>query len=143
MRVPGAVYLGDADQRLRLDLAEPSHRALLYTHMRRHGSAVLRAESAADAGWINGHPHDVTIPLTTTSRPVKEPYWPGNAPVTGREHGRLPGCDGRFLLKLYAHRDRDASILARHVPDLLHQLAGEVRWWFLPTVTPTSTCGCA
>ncbi|MFI2100683.1 lantibiotic dehydratase [Streptomyces venezuelae] len=136
MGVPSAVYLGGGDQRLRLNLDEPSHRTLLHTHLQRHGSAVLRAETAADAGWINGHPHEVTIPLTTTNSPAKAPYWLGSAPVTGREHGRLPGCEGRFLLKLYAHRDRHASILTRHLPDLLHQLAGEVQWWFLPYRDP-------
>ncbi|MFI1191623.1 lantibiotic dehydratase [Streptomyces californicus] len=138
-RVPSTVYLGDGDQRLRLDLAEPSHRALLHTHMRRDGSAVLRAESAADAGWINGRPHEVVIPLTT-SDPVKAPYWLHTNLVAGREHGRLPGCDGRFLIKLYAHPGRHASILTRHLPDLLHQLrdllGGEVRWWFLPYSDP-------
>ncbi|WP_030021736.1 lantibiotic dehydratase [Streptomyces monomycini] len=135
-RVPSIVYLGDGDQRLRLNLDESSHRALLHTHMRRHGSAVLRAETVADAGWINGHPHEVVIPLATTRSPAKEPYWLNGAPVTGREHGRLPGCDGRFFIKLYARRDRHAGILTRHLPDLLHQLAAEVRWWFLPYRDP-------
>ncbi|QID34355.1 lantibiotic dehydratase [Streptomyces albus] len=134
--VPSVVYLGDGDQRLRLDLDESSHRALLHTHMRRHGSAVLRAESAADAGWIGGHPHEVVIPLATTRSPAKKPYWLNGAPVAGREHGRLPGCDGRFFIKLYARRDRHIGILTRHLPDLLHQLAGEVRWWFLPYRDP-------
>ncbi|MGX9225142.1 thiopeptide-type bacteriocin biosynthesis protein [Streptomyces albus] len=134
--VPSVVYLGDGDQRLRLDLEESSHRALLHTHMRRHDSAVLRAESAADAGWIGGHPHEVVIPLATTRSPAKKPYWLNGAPVAGREHGRLPGCDGRFFIKLYARRDRHIGILTRHLPDLLHQLAGEVRWWFLPYRDP-------
>lgn len=138
--MPSAVYLGEGDQRLRLDLDEPSHRALLHTHMRRHGSAVLRAETAADAGWINGHPHEVVIPLTTTSSPVKMPHWLHTAPVSERAHGRLPGCDGHFFLKLYAHRDRHAGILTRHLPDLLHRLrdlrGGGVRWWFLPYRDP-------
>ncbi|MEU2720176.1 lantibiotic dehydratase [Streptomyces smyrnaeus] len=134
--VPSVVYLGDGDQRLRLDLDESSHRALLRTHMRRHGSAVLRAETAADAGWIGGHPHEVVIPLATTRSPAKEPYWLNGAPVAGREHGRLPGCDGRFFIKLYARRDRHVGILTRHLPDLLHPLADEVRWWFLPYRDP-------
>ncbi|MFI9630104.1 lantibiotic dehydratase [Streptomyces sp. NPDC052042] len=139
-QVPRTVYVGDGDQRLRLDLAEPSHRALLHTHMRRDASAVLRAESAAEAGWINDRPHEVVIPLTTTASPVKAPYWLHTNLVAGREHGRPPGCDGRFLIKLYAHPGRHASILTRHLPDLLHELrdllGGEVRWWFLPYRDP-------
>lgn len=134
--VPSTVYLGDGDQRLRLDLAEPSHRALLHTQIRRDGTAVLRAETAADAGWIDGHPHEVVIPLTSTGNPAKAPHWLHAAPVAGREHGRLPGCDGRFLIKLYAHRDRHVDILTRHLPDLIHRLREEARWWFLPYRDP-------
>lgn len=134
--LPSVVYLGDGDQRLRLNLDESSHRALLHTHMRRHGSAVLRAETAADASWIGGHPHEVVIPLATTRSLAKKPYWLNGAPVAGREHGRLPGCDGRFFIKLYARRDRHVGILTRHLPDLLHPLADEVRWWFLPYRDP-------
>ncbi|MEV7869216.1 lantibiotic dehydratase [Streptomyces sp. NPDC088124] len=134
--VPSTVYLGDGDQRLRLDLSEPSHRALLHTQMRRDATAVLRAESAADAGWADGHSHEVVIPLSTTIPPAKAPYWLHTAPVAVREHGRLPGCDGRFFIKLYADHDRHAGILTHHLPELLDRLrdlpGGEVRWWFLP-----------
>ncbi|MGR3931726.1 thiopeptide-type bacteriocin biosynthesis protein [Streptomyces sp. BRA346] len=56
--------------------------------------------------------------------------------MAGREHGRLPGCDGRFLIKLYAHRDRHVDILTRHLPDLIHRLREEARWWFLPYRDP-------
>lgn len=135
-RVPTTVFLGDGDQRLRLDLDEPSHRALLHTHMRRHGDAVLRAETAADAGWINGRPHEIVLPLTTTHLPAPEPHWLHAAPLAGRGHGRLPGSNGHFLIKLYARRARHAGILTRHLPDLLHQLRDEVQWWFLPYRDP-------
>lgn len=134
--VPSTVYLGDGDQRLRLDLDEPSHRALLHTQMRRDGTAVLRAESAADAGWIDGRPHEAVIPLTTTNSPSEAPHWLHTNPVAEREPGRLPGCDGQFLIKLYAHPDRHTSILTRHLPHLLHQLGDEARWWFLPYRDP-------
>ncbi|WP_129841978.1 lantibiotic dehydratase [Streptomyces sp. RFCAC02] len=138
-RVPSTVHLGEGDQRLRLDLDESSHRALLHIHMQRNGNAVLRAETAADAGWLNGHPHEVVIPFATTASPAPAPYWLDAAPVTGREHGRLPGCDGQFLVKLYAHRGRHADILTRHLPDLLQRLRvgdDEARWWFLPYRDP-------
>ncbi|MEV6397332.1 lantibiotic dehydratase [Streptomyces sp. NPDC051907] len=134
--VPSTVYLGDGDQRLRIDLAEPSHRALLHTQLRRDGTAVLRAESAADAGWIDGRRHEVVIPLTTANSPVKAPHWLHAGLAAAREPGRLPGCDGRFFIKLYAHPDRHTSILTRHLPHLLHRLGDEARWWFLPYRDP-------
>ncbi|MFD7130642.1 lantibiotic dehydratase [Streptomyces sp. NPDC059894] len=134
--MPSTVYLGEGDQRLRLDLAETSHRALLRAQIRRDGMAVLRAESAADAGWIDGRPHEVVIPLTTNRIPLKAPHWLHTSLVTGHEPGRLPGCDGRFLIKLYAHPDRHTSILTRHLPHLLRRLGDEVQWWFLPYRDP-------
>jgi lantibiotic biosynthesis protein len=60
-------------------------------------------------------------------------------PVSGRDHGHLPGCDGRFSIKLYGHYDRQTSVLTSHLPHLLTAL-GEladdgtdepISWWFL------------
>ncbi|WP_279634483.1 lantibiotic dehydratase [Streptomyces monomycini] len=133
---PRTVHLGEGDQRLRLDLAEPAHRILLRNQLRRDGSVLLRAETAADAGWIDERPHEVVIPLTTTGTPDRSPHWLHAVPVAGRGHGRQPGCDGRFFVKLYTHRDHHAGILTRHLPNLLNRLRGEARWWFLPYRDP-------
>ncbi|MFK0173974.1 lantibiotic dehydratase [Streptomyces sp. NPDC090306] len=133
---PRTVFLGDGDQRLRLDLADSSHRALLRAQVRRDGSAVLRADSAADAGWLDGRPHEVVIPLSTANSPVPAPRWLQALSETRTEPGRLPGCGGRFLVKLYARRDRHTSILTSHLPHLLAALDDEAKWWFLPYRDP-------
>ncbi len=129
--LPQRVYLGDGDQRIALDLAEPAHRALLRVQLERASTASLRGAPEADAaGWIGGHIHEIVVPLAVTGRPVKTPPWLEEETV-GREHGRLPGCGGRFSLKLYGHPDRQNDILTRHLPDLLGQLGDKAQWWFL------------
>lgn len=128
---PSTVYAGDGDQRIRLDLTEPSHRALLRAQVQRDGTAVLRAETAPDAGWIDGRAHEFVIPLAFNGEPQRAPQWLGVGQSVGREHGHLPGCDGRFLVKLYGHPTRYGSILTCHLPGLLTELDSRARWWFL------------
>jgi thiopeptide-type bacteriocin biosynthesis protein len=133
--LPVRVYLGEGDRCLLLDLEHRSHRALLRTHLERSGKALLStAPGPRDLGWIGGRVHEIVIPLTRTG-PAHDPVrWPGE--VTGRDHGHLPGCDGRLSLKLYGPRDRQDSILTRHLQPLLGQLAGQRRWWFLRYADP-------
>ncbi|QKV97962.1 lantibiotic dehydratase [Streptomyces sp. NA02950] len=133
---PSTVYAGDGDQRIRLDLTEPAHRALLRAQVQRDGAAVLRAETAADAGWIGGRAHELVIPLAVGGEPQRAPQWLDGGQSVGREHGHLPGCDGRFLIKLYGRPDRFGSILTRHLPGLLTELDSRARWWFLPYRDP-------
>ncbi|WP_433498548.1 lantibiotic dehydratase [Sphaerimonospora sp. CA-214678] len=131
--LPQNVYLGTGDQRIGLDLSEPAHRALLRAQVERTGTALLRAtpETAGTAGWIGGHAHEIVVPLATTRQPTRTPPWLKETEVTSRDHGHLPGCDGRFSLKLYGHPDRQTSILTRHLPPLLHELGDQAEWWFL------------
>ncbi|MFI1825402.1 lantibiotic dehydratase [Streptomyces sp. NPDC020412] len=135
VNVPSTVYVGDGDQRLRLDLDEPAHQVLLRAQVQRSGTAVLRAETTPDTGWIGGCPHELVIPLARTGPGRRAPWWLDAEPVTGDEHGHLPGCDGRFLIKLYARPERHGSIL-RRLPELLAELDGTTRWWFLPYRDP-------
>ncbi|WEH31956.1 lantibiotic dehydratase [Streptomyces sp. AM 4-1-1] len=130
--LPAAVYLGDGDRRIGLDLGEPAHRALLRAHLDRKATAVLRATSGAPVGWMGGHVHEVVIPLAATGRPQPAPGWVDTAvQVSGREHGHLPGADGRFYVKLYGHPDRATAVLTRHLPRLLTGLGEQVAWWFV------------
>ncbi|MFJ9244947.1 lantibiotic dehydratase [Streptomyces sp. NPDC101776] len=130
--LPEHVYLGDGDRRMNLDLAEPSHRVLLRTHVERDGKALLRAApEPGDLGWTGGRAHEIVIPLAAvdgTRAPVR-----GSGDVVdpvGREHGRLPGCDNLLAIGLHGHRDRHDALLTRHLPSLLGEL-GEPRWWFV------------
>lgn len=137
--LPDAVALGEGDQRLLLDLSEPAHRVLLRVHLDRKATAVLRGSVGGPVGWMRGHVHEVVIPLATTDLPRPAPYWLDAVPVNGRQHGHLPGCDGRFSLKLYGHPDRRTPLLTAHLPRLLASLddladdaANEsAGWWFL------------
>lgn len=125
--LPQRVYLGEGDQCVSLDLV-PSHRALLRTHLERDGKALLRtAPAPGDLGWAGGRAHEIVIPMA--AGPAVAPVrWPGH--VVGREHGHLPGCDGRLYLKLYGHPDRQDPLLTRHLPSLLDDV-GEPHWWFV------------
>ena len=130
VRLPERVYLGEGDQCVRLDMAEPSHRALLRADLERAGKATLRvAPGPQDLGWAGGHVHEIVIPMAVTSQAVDPVRWPGE--VTSRGHGHLPGCDGRLYLKLYGPRDRQDLILTRHLPSLAGQLGDQARWWFV------------
>ncbi len=134
--LPQTVYLGEGDQRIGLDLSEPAHRALLRAQLDRTGTAVLRAAPEAEAaGWNGGHVHEIVVPLAAAP-PATAPPWLEEAQTVGRDHGHLPGCQGRFYLKLYGHPDRQDTILTRHLSHLLNELgeqvtSQQVQWWFL------------
>ncbi|MDQ0773004.1 thiopeptide-type bacteriocin biosynthesis protein [Streptomyces aurantiacus] len=133
VRLPERVYLSEADQLLALDLAEPSHRTLLRTHLDRDGKVILRpAPRPQDLGWADGHAHEVVIPLAASQNvaPVRT-----RGHVVGREHGHLPGCDNRVYLQLHGHRDRQNPLLTRHLPTLLEELDGP-QWWFVRYTDP-------
>lgn len=145
-RLPRCCYLGEGDQRLRLDLDEPSHRAVLRTHLDRAGTASLRALPTDDTGlaadpapppdgpgqrsvdgaspWSGGYAHEIVIPLATTAPPGPEPSWLTQAmpPVDVHTHGRLPADRGQLYLKVYGHPARQDTILTRHLPRLLTAL---------------------
>ncbi|WP_326599221.1 lantibiotic dehydratase [Streptomyces sp. NBC_01803] len=134
---PSTVYVGDGDQRIRLNLAESSHRALLRAHIQRDGTAMLRAEPAAGAaGWAGGRVHEIVIPMASATKPGPAPQGLDAAQAVARDHGHLPGCGGRFFVKLYGRPDHYGSILTHHLPALLGELSDEVRWWFLPYRDP-------
>ncbi|WP_328935897.1 MULTISPECIES: lantibiotic dehydratase [unclassified Streptomyces] len=129
VRLPEHVYLGDGDRRMHLDLAHPSHRVLLRTHLDRDGKALLRAApSPGDLGWTGGRAHEIVVPLVAVDR--TRPPVRGTGHVVGREHGRLPGCGDLLSVRLHGHRDRQDAVLTRHLPSLLREL-GEPRWWFV------------
>jgi thiopeptide-type bacteriocin biosynthesis protein len=137
--VPGAVYLGTADRRIRLDLDEPAHLQLLRSELDRGGRAILHeAPDASAFGWFDGRAHEIVVPLACTSKHVWPPIPrqpPG--PVISRDHGHLPGSGEWLFAKLYGHPDRHAAILAK-IPDLLVAWDDPPQWWFLPYRDPNN-----
>jgi lantibiotic biosynthesis protein len=133
--LPRNVHAGDGDRCLALDLAEPSHRALLRADLDRAGRARLRAAPGpGDLGWAGGRPHEITIPLAASGLPFAPVRRRGE--VTRRGLGHLPGCDGRLYLKLYAPRDLHDAVLTAHVPELAARLGGQASWWFIRYQNP-------
>ncbi|MEU7800665.1 lantibiotic dehydratase [Micromonospora arborensis] len=64
-RLPADVLLGSGDTRLRLDLDDTAHLALLRSHLDRRRHATL-TEAPGRAGWIDGRPAELLLTLTRT-----------------------------------------------------------------------------
>jgi lantibiotic biosynthesis protein len=138
-RLPRAVFLGEADLRLRLDLDQGLHLALLRSGLDRSGHATLREAPGTEAfGWLDGRAHEIVVPLVSTSKPRRPPVPRRATPVhvIGRDHGHLPGDSGWLFVKLYGHPDRHTAILTIHLPSLLSRWGEPPPWWFLPYRDP-------
>jgi class I lanthipeptide synthase len=134
--VPASVYLGGNDQRLRLDLDQPAHLHLLRAQLDQHEHATLTEAADGEAfGWIDGHAHEIVVPLASTGART----WPPPArtvPTITASDGHLPAVGEWLFCKLYGHPDRHTALLTTHLPDLLSTLDEPVAWWFLPYRDP-------
>lgn len=149
-RCPEVVELRGADQTLRLALTEPMHVAILRRHLEKRGSAVL-AEALADAelGWIGGHAHDVVLPLTATTPPLRSPVSAVAPVTTNAAHGQLPAAPATAWVnaKVFTHPERLDALIAEHLPELLAGLdlpggLGDAPGgvcWFVRYRSPTET----
>jgi thiopeptide-type bacteriocin biosynthesis protein len=129
--VPDIAFLGEDDRRLRLDLTEPAHLHLLRTDLDRAGQVTLREAPPPDStGWCDGRVVEIVVPLAATRPPAPRPRLsPGRAVRIGDSH--LPGAGEWLYAKLYAHPDRQTTILTRHLPELLARWPEPPQWWFL------------
>jgi thiopeptide-type bacteriocin biosynthesis protein len=131
--LPTVVYLTEGDQRLKLDLDQPAHLALLRSHLDSAEHAVLtEAPTPGSHGWFGGRAHEIVVPLTA----AQPPGWPTVPPVSAtrviaRDHGHLPGNSKWLYAKLYGHVERQAEILAEHLPVLLSQWDDSPAWWYM------------
>ncbi|KPM56936.1 lantibiotic dehydratase [Frankia sp. B2] len=119
-RLPREVLVGDDDVRLRLDLDENAHLAVLRSHFDRHGRAVL-TEAGGPADWIDGRPAEF---LLTLARIAADPH-PADRqarPVSTLTH--RPGPARWLDIRLHGQSDQ---ILAR-LGDFPNLPGG---WWFL------------
>ncbi|WP_245928879.1 lantibiotic dehydratase [Murinocardiopsis flavida] len=120
LRIPRAVLIGDDDVRLRLDLDENAHLAVLRSHLDRHSGAVL-TEAPGMPGWIDARPAELLLTLARTP-PRHQPPTRKVRPAGSVQHlpGRSPWLDARF----YGHTEQILACLDR-IPDL------PAGWWFL------------
>nr|WP_246300421.1 lantibiotic dehydratase [Actinopolyspora biskrensis] len=133
------VYLGDGDQRLHLNLDDPTHQQLLRTELDRNERLTLREAPPPGAfDWIDGRAHDLVAPMTSTAAPEAGPAARTRSPVTvhAREHGHLPGAGTWLYAQLHGHPDRQTHLLTDHLPRLLDQWDNHPQWWFLRYADP-------
>jgi hypothetical protein len=64
-RLPREALVGDDDVRIRLDLDEPAHLAVLRSHLDRQAHAVL-TEGSEPSGWLDSRPAEILLTLTDT-----------------------------------------------------------------------------
>ncbi len=133
---PDTVLVGTGDRQLRLTLTDEHHLRLLRTDLHRHGTLTLTETPTADElAWLDGHMHEIVLPLARATPPLPAPRLRGTAP-TRPDHAHLPG-HGRWLyLKIYAHPDRHHTILRERLPDLFASWSTPPDWWFLPYRDP-------
>ena len=131
--LPDRVQLTDGDWRLPLNLDLAGHRVLLREHLISNGQAVLMESPAADAaGWCQGRPHEVVVPLAATAASVWPPLpCPNPARILDRGHGHTPGASTVLLAKLSCDVERQNHVLSKHLPTLLAHWGEPPRWWFL------------
>ncbi|MDM4721385.1 lantibiotic dehydratase [Micromonospora sp. WMMA1363] len=119
--LPQHVLLGGDDVRLRLDLDEPAHLAVLREHLGRHARTVI-TEAPGPAGWIDNRPAELLLTLTHPA-PATRPARPAR-PVCTIQH--RPGRSRWLEARLYGRLDALLADLAGRPAD--HLSAG---WWFV------------
>lgn len=132
--LPGHVYVGGGDQRLRIALNDPMDAAVLRDQIDRASGpvSVTEAPSPDDAGWC-GRAHEVTVPVEVTATPAAPAAVVRRAltgPVTGRGHGELPG-GGSLFAKLYGIDHTAETVIAEHLPQLWRDGDEAPDWWFV------------
>ncbi|WP_433259331.1 lantibiotic dehydratase (plasmid) [Streptosporangium sp. CA-135522] len=141
-RIPRLVFLGDRDVRLRLDLDELAHLAVLRSHLDRDQAATLAEAPDREAyGWAGGRAHEIVLPLVAQLPPPDCPVV--LTAVAGalrpiHHPGHPPGASAWLYARLHAHPDLQSEILTGHLPGLLTawQEGPTDGWWFLRHHTP-------
>lgn len=120
-RMPQHVLVGDDDVRLRLDLDNSTHLAVLRSHVQRHARTVI-TEAPGPAGWIGGRPAELMLTLTH-AMPASQPVRAARVPGAAQEQ---VGQSRWIEARLYGRTDDILTNLASQPDD--HLPAG---WWFL------------
>jgi class I lanthipeptide synthase len=120
-QIPQEILVGDDDVRLRLDLDDHAHLAVLRNQLDRQARTVI-TEAPGPASWIRGRPAELLLTLTH-SAPAARPARPARATCT-LQH--WPGQSRWLEARLYGRLDDILTDLAGRPAD--HLPAG---WWFL------------
>ncbi|WP_405807333.1 lantibiotic dehydratase [Streptomyces sp. NBC_01187] len=131
-RLPDWVALTEGDRELPLNLTEDTHLAILRSHLAASESATLTEAQPGADGWLNGHAHEITVPLRA-ARPAR---WPAAPPVSTarlvtRDHGHVAGASQWLMAKIYSHTARHPEILGQHLPDLFARWEQPPTWWYM------------
>src|SRR5690606_20040893 len=89
-----------------------------------HGQAILyQATPLKEYGWINGHAHEIALPLAAVSPEAPNPLC-GPLPTVTNTHGQLSGAAEAIWLstKLFTHPERMTEIVTEQLPALLAEL---------------------
>ncbi|MEV6303878.1 lantibiotic dehydratase [Actinoplanes sp. NPDC051861] len=124
-RCPPVVDLRDDDRSLRLDLDVRLHVEILREYVERRGSAVL-TDAVIENAWIDGHAHEVAVPLQRTRRGSKPPVVRRPAPVADLEP---PGGGRWYNVQLFVVPERMNEIIAHEVPALQARLDDAAMWF--------------
>ncbi|MBC3990402.1 lantibiotic dehydratase [Streptomyces sp. AC563] len=132
-RLPRHVYLEDWDTRLRLDLEQAAHRALLRSHLDRPRSlghlSLLEAEPENAYGWCGGRPHEIVTRLSSMA-PARPAPPLRQAPLVEPE-AHTPGASPYLCAQLDYQEHTQHAFLADHLPALTAALPGSI-WWLTP-----------
>lgn len=125
--VPATVELGTGDVRLRLDLNEPAHLAILRADLNRGRRVRLTQPPATGRGWLDGRPHEIVVPVAATAAAAPPRTWTA-APATA---GHIPGRGRWVYAKLYASLEHQTAVLTGHLRRLLSADGTGPECWFL------------
>lgn len=125
-RLPREVLLGDDDVRIRIDLDEPAHLAVLRSDLDRQGHAVL-TEAPGPSGWIEGRPAELLFTFARTQPDAGQRARPARRAST--VHHR-PGASPWLEARLHGRADSILADLAAQ-PEPLPS-----GWWFIRCPDP-------
>ncbi|MFD3580980.1 lantibiotic dehydratase [Streptomyces sp. NPDC058683] len=123
--VPDHLALVEDGQQLSLDLDQRIHRALLRAGVDRNRVVELRESTTVqDWAWI-GRPHQLLIPLASST-----PAGPPRVPNAAAAATGTSSQSTVLYARLFAHSQRYDEILTGHLPTLLDQFDTMPLWWF-------------
>ncbi|MFD8092364.1 lantibiotic dehydratase [Streptomyces malaysiensis] len=130
-RVPDWVALTEGDRALPLNLTEAAHLELVRSHLATSESAVLTETQPGADGWLDGHAHEITVPLQADHPALSRATPPvSTARLVTREHGHVPGASRWLMAKIYSHTKRHPEILGHHLPGLFARWEQPPMWWY-------------